>query len=140
MCSDSLICRARRYLSNPRVLRTANKRPEQIILIGSKYDVMKEAKKRFPELAVLWLVSPDKDDPTMPKVEQLIARAKEAGFDGLNLNCKFPIDAEFVQAVTAAKLQLYVWTVDDPVVARKLVNAGVHGIATNRPEWLRGQL
>ena len=37
-------------------------------------------------------------------------------------------------------LKLLVWTVDDPVVAKRLAKAGVDGITTNRPRWLREQL
>jgi glycerophosphoryl diester phosphodiesterase len=35
---------------------------------------------------------------------------------------------------------LIAWTVDDPEVAKKLVELGVDGITTNRPGWLREQL
>jgi glycerophosphoryl diester phosphodiesterase len=39
-----------------------------------------------------------------------------------------------------AGLKVYVWTVDSPVQARRLVKAGVDGITTNRPGWLREKL
>ena len=39
-----------------------------------------------------------------------------------------------------AGLKLYTWTVDDPAVARKQAAAGVDGLTTNRPGWLRKQL
>jgi glycerophosphoryl diester phosphodiesterase len=35
---------------------------------------------------------------------------------------------------------LYVWTVDSPAQARRLASAGVDGITTNRPAWLRQKL
>ena len=34
----------------------------------------------------------------------------------------------------------FVWTVDDAAVAKQLADAGVDGITTNRPQWLREQL
>ena len=40
----------------------------------------------------------------------------------------------------AAGLRLYVWTVDDPAVAKRMVGLGVDGITTDRPGWLREQL
>lgn len=123
-----------------RVLRAAKKQPDQVVLIGFKIDVMKKARKLFPDLTLLLLASVDKNDPKLPKVEDLVAKAKQAGLDGLDLEGKFPIDKEFVKAVTDAKLQLYVWTVDDPVVARRLVEAGVRGITTNCPDVLGRQL
>jgi glycerophosphoryl diester phosphodiesterase len=39
-----------------------------------------------------------------------------------------------------AGLKLYVWTVDDAAVARRLADAGVDGITTNKPKRLREQL
>jgi glycerophosphoryl diester phosphodiesterase len=70
----------------------------------------------------------------------LITRCKEARLEGLNLNFRWPINKDFVAKVKTAGLKLFVWTVDDPAVARELVAAGVDGITTNRPKWLRQQL
>jgi glycerophosphoryl diester phosphodiesterase len=42
--------------------------------------------------------------------------------------------------VKAACLKLAAWTVDDATVAGRLIDAGVDGITTNRPQWLREQL
>jgi len=123
-----------------RVLQVGNKSSDQVVIICFKIDVMKKARKRFPDLSVIWLASPDKKDPNLPKLEDLVAKAKKAGFNGLDLDSKFKIDADFVKLVADTRLQLYVWTVDDPAIARKFVDAGVRGITTNRPEWLRKQL
>jgi glycerophosphoryl diester phosphodiesterase len=42
--------------------------------------------------------------------------------------------------VKGAGLKMYVWTVNDAEVARGLVDAGVDGITTDKPQWLREQL
>jgi glycerophosphoryl diester phosphodiesterase len=125
------------------VLKTSNKRPEQLVLIGFKYDTMAKAKQRFPKLTVYWILGYGKDKQTgkgPPSLAEMIDRAKAARFDGLDLSCKFPIDAAFVARVKAAGLQLHAWTVDDSAIAAKLAAAGVDGITTNRPGWLREQL
>jgi glycerophosphoryl diester phosphodiesterase len=75
-----------------------------------------------------------------PGLDELIHRAREIGADGLDLAEKGPVDREFVARVKEAGLELYVWTVDDPVEARRFVEAGVDGITTNKPSWLRTQL
>jgi glycerophosphoryl diester phosphodiesterase len=124
------------------VLQASGKKPEQLVLIGFNYATMAKAKQRFPGLAVHWVVSYEKDKKTgqHPDLDTLIARARAARFDGLDLDYKFPINSEFVAKIKESGLQLYVWTVDDATVAAKLVAADVHGIETNRPGWLRKQL
>jgi len=124
-----------------RIVRAAGTPPQRIAIIGFTYETVKLAKARMPQLKVYWIASAKtKDRQPPPAVDTLIARAKAAGLDGLDLHFEFPIDREFVAQVHAAGLELHVWTVDDPAVARRLAAAGVNGITTNRPGWLRQQL
>jgi glycerophosphoryl diester phosphodiesterase len=122
------------------VLKRGEKKSEQTVIIGFGYDTMKAAKEKFPNLEVNWLVEKDKKTKEYPKVEDLIAKAKAAKLDGLDMNSGFPIDKEFVNKVHQAGLKLYTWTVDDPEVARREAQAGVDGITSNRPGWMREQL
>jgi glycerophosphoryl diester phosphodiesterase len=122
-----------------KALKRAGKKPAQTPIIGFGYETMRDAKAALPHLKVYWLVSANKDK-TWPTVEELIAKAKAAKLDGLDLNYGFPIDKAFVKKVHDAGLELVTWTVDDADVARKHVEAGVDGITTNRPGWLREQL
>lgn len=124
-----------------RVLKESGKKPEQLVIIGFDYETMKQARERFPKLSVYWLASPEKESEGLrPPVEELIARAKAASLDGLDLSSKFAIDETFVSRVKKSGLQLHIWTVDDAALARKLAALGVNGITTNRPGWLREQL
>ncbi|MHC4753463.1 MAG: glycerophosphodiester phosphodiesterase [Planctomycetota bacterium] len=50
------------------------------------------------------------------------------------------VTKEFIRAAKTSGQKLYVWTVDDPEEAARLVKLGVDGITTNRPGWLREQL
>lgn len=124
------------------VLRASGKKPEQLSIIGFDYETVKQAKKRFPGQRVYWIVSSKADKKTgkVPEIDDLIAKTKAAQLDGLDLDYKFPIDAAFVGKVKGAGLALYVWTVDDAQAAQNLAKAGVDGITTNRPAWLREQL
>ena len=117
----------------------------QLVIICFQEATLRKARPLFPDLQIYWLVGWPKDKAgqppvAKPRVEDLIATAKEAGFNGLNLESSFPIDKAFVEKVTAAGLKLYTWTVDDSKVATALTAAGVAGITTNRPAWLREQL
>ena len=67
-------------------------------------------------------------------------RRFEAKVDGLDLSFNAPLDAATVRKIRAAGLGLVVWTIDDPAVARTMVQLGVDGITTNRPAWLRSQV
>jgi glycerophosphoryl diester phosphodiesterase len=122
-----------------RVLRQAGTKPRQTAIIGFDYETVRQAKAKLPKLEVSWLVSSDREQKFPPVVE-LIAKAKAVHLDGLDLNSGFPIDRVFVQKVRSAGLKLYTWTVDDPEVARRETAAGVQGITTNRPGWLREQI
>lgn len=114
-------------------------KPQQLPIITFHYEVARAAKARFPKHEVFWLHGWSKDQPN-PTVDELISKAKEAGVDGLNLNQGFPIDRVFVEKIHAAGLKLYTWTVNDAAIAGLQRSAGVDGITTDRPGWLRAQL
>ena len=67
-------------------------------------------------------------------------KAKAVGADGLDLSAAETLDAGFARKVKAAGLKLYVWTVNEADVAKRMVGIGVDGITTDRPGWLREQL
>lgn len=125
-----------------KVLKKSGKTAAQTPLITFHYEVAKAAKEKLPEHDVYWLVSWSKDKKTgkFPQIDDLIKKTKAAKLDGLDLNSGFPIDKEFVSKVHSAGLKLYTWTVDDVAVAKAEADAGVDGITTNRPQWLREQL
>ncbi|MDB6153086.1 MAG: ugpQ 3 [Chthoniobacteraceae bacterium] len=124
------------------VLKASGKKAEQLVIIGFDYETMRQARIQFPDLAVYWLASysANKSTGELPILDDLLLKTKAAKLTGLNLDFHFPIDGNFVNKVKADGLKLYTWTVDDPVVAKTLAAAGVDGITTNRPAWLRQQL
>ena len=125
-----------------RVMKASGKKREQMRIITFHYDMAEAAKKKFADHDVYWLSGYGKDKKTgqRPDIDDLIKKAKKAKLDGLDLNSDFPIDEAFVKKVHGAGLKLYTWTVDDPKVAAAEAKAGVDGITTNRPEYLRDQL
>lgn len=125
-----------------RVMKASGKKAKQLNIITFKLDVAKAAKAHFPKHEVYWLQDwrQEKTTNKYPDIDDLIRKAKEANLDGLDLNHRFPIDKAFVKKVKNSGLKLYTWTVDDPEIAKSEVEAGVDGITTNRPEWLREHL
>jgi glycerophosphoryl diester phosphodiesterase len=128
-----------------KVMTASGKKPEQLAIISFNYDVVKQAKERLPKSPVYLLAGLKKkkdsnEPPAAPSVDELIAKAKAANLDGLDLDYRFAIASEIVAKIKAAGMKLYIWTIDDAEVARKAVAAGVDGITTNRPAWLRAQV
>jgi glycerophosphoryl diester phosphodiesterase len=113
----------------------------QVVIIGFDLETVAESKKRIA-VPTYWLKQTEKDKNTeqwIPHDPKLVQTAKDAGLDGLDVHFA-GVTGEFARAVKAAGLGFYVWTVDDPDEARRLIKLGVDGITTNRPDWLREQL
>lgn len=126
-----------------RVLESSSISWGQVVLIAFDYETLKAAKAALPEATTLYLASGinETGQPrTITDLDALITQAVAAGFDGLNLDHDWPIDAALVQRVHGAELKLYVWTINDIERARYLMETGVDGISTDRPGWIRANL
>lgn len=122
------------------ILETSGNKPQQTVLIGFHRQTMQVAKERFLHHPICWVVGRNTAGRGYPRVQELITKARDSNFDGLDVDKRFPITREFVDAVHQAELKIYTWAVDDLRTARAEVAAGVDGITTNRPGWLREQL
>lgn len=120
----------------------SGKSPSQVVPIGFDLTTMKLVKWAMPDWEVAWVQAFRRNwrGGWTPTAEHLIAHAKQAGLDGLDLGGRGPVNRTFTDKVHAAGLKLYIWTVDSPAIASRLAAAGVDGIATNRPGWLREKL
>lgn len=109
----------------------------KLVFISFDQAVCAAVKIALPAHPVLWIVG---EPAKAPSGETLVEVCRTSGFDGLDLRADWPIDERFVRTVHAAGLALCVWTVDDPVLAARLIQAGVDGVTTNRPGSLRAAL
>jgi glycerophosphoryl diester phosphodiesterase len=126
-----------------RAVRSSGLPAKQLVVISFKDETIAEVRKQLPELEAYWLVSFKQNEQSKewtPKVDEIVSRAKEINAHGVSLSYKGPIDEAFVKTVRDAGLRFYVWTVDDPEVARRFVKLGVDGITTNKAQWMREQL
>lgn len=123
-----------------RVLKSSGLKPEQTPVISFNAKVVAAVKKIRPDLPAYWIVSLNRKGQKPPTADELIAKSKEIVADGLDLSAVDLLDKPFSAKIKAAGLKLYVWTVDDLVVARRMVEIGADGITTNRPGWLREKL
>jgi glycerophosphoryl diester phosphodiesterase len=115
----------------------------QVVIIAFGFPVAEQAKRRFPKIPVYWLYGfSDREKKAFgdPSLTALIAKAKAAGLDGLDVNYRGPFDQTFVEQLAAEGMKLYVYTVNQPEDARRLAAMGVAGITTDRPAFLRESL
>ena len=124
-----------------RQLLVESSKMSQVVIIGFNLETVAESKKQI-DVPTYWLKGTEKDKKTeqwIPHDPKLIQMAKDKCLDGLDVHCA-GVTEEFARAVKASGLGFYVWTVDDPDEAMRLVQLGVDGITTNRPDWLQEQL
>lgn len=129
----------------PRFVETvkrSGKKPAHIVPIGFDLTTLKLVKWALPGLEVAWVQGFRRTwrGAWTPSAEKLIATARDAGLDALDLGGRGPVNEPFAAKVHAAGLKLYIWTVDSPRQARRLADARVDGLTTNRPGWLRARL
>jgi glycerophosphoryl diester phosphodiesterase len=124
-----------------RVLKESKLPPAQTPIISFNAKVIAAVKNARPDLAAYWIVdTKPKKGKQAPLAEALIATAKEIKADGLDLSASDTLDKTYCDKVKAAGLKLYVWTVNDALVAKRMVEFGADGITTDRPGWLREKL
>ena len=105
----------------------------KFVFISFDFQTISDTKKEFPDKSCYWLCS---DRELLAKNITLI---KGAGLDGISLSYNI-IDDKVAGKARDLNLELFTWTVDDPVEAKRLISLGVKGITTNRPGWLNEQI
>ena len=113
----------------------------QIVIIGFDLEIVAMSRELI-DVPTYWLKGTEKDKETeewIPHDPQLVQIAKSKGLDGRDVHYA-GVTKDFMDAVKASAQKLYVWTVDEPEEAIRLIKLGVDGITTNRPAWLREQL
>lgn len=116
---------------------------QQIEIISFNYEAVKEAKKAMPELKVLYLADLDYTWMTKvfsPPVDKLIEKVKAANLNGLNVWAGKLLTEKFAYNVKWSDLDLYVWTVNNPEHAKRLIDWNVDAITTDKAEWMKNCL
>jgi glycerophosphoryl diester phosphodiesterase len=122
-----------------RVVSASGLAAGQVVVISFDHLAAQAAKRALPQHEAAWII----DAPEAmgeSTLGQLLQISRELALDALDFEGSWPIDEGFVQQIHGQRFKLYVWTVDDARKARRLLLAGVDGVTTNRPGWLRAQL
>jgi glycerophosphoryl diester phosphodiesterase len=111
----------------------------QVVVISFDFAAAAAAKRALGRSEVCWIVERDARG-VAPSLDDVVARVHAARLDGIDFENEWPVDAAVIARVHEARLKAYVWTVDDPARASELAAAGLDGLTTNQPGWLREQL
>ncbi len=129
-----------------RVVRASGVATADLTVISFDRETLRAVRQLMPEYRTLLVVGfkplaeRKAETPPPPTLESLIAMATALGFTGLDLQYTWPLTADDMARLTAAGLEVHVWTIDDPGVAKRWMKLGIASITTNRPGWLREQL
>lgn len=113
------------------------------MLIAFEYDTISEAKRRMPDRRCYWLYGFSGREAETYRVRSqadLLQRVQQAALDGLDVKHSGEWTAELADALRKQGKALYVYTVNDADQARRLRDAGVAGITTDRPAYIREAL
>lgn len=113
--------------------------PERYLLMAFDGATVAACGRSIPEVNACQLLSA-RDWAAPAALPSLIEAAVNRGCQSLNLEHHRKLNARVINSIHAAGLRAYVWTVNRPAPARRLRDAGIDGIATDRWEWLTKHL
>jgi glycerophosphoryl diester phosphodiesterase len=111
----------------------------QIKLAGFGLRKITEVKKTFPEIEVYRIKRVDRENIILNsyRLNRLIKSAKKNNLDGVSLSYSRWLNKKKIEKIKSSGLKVYVWTVDKPPNALRLINSGIDGIISNKAAWLR---
>ena len=112
-----------------------NATPDNVLFICFSKGVCKAVKDVLPEYTVYWLVGSQVGSGESRRpitVEEVVAGAREAAADGVDINFNPDvIDEAFVAAVKKEGLSFHVWTIDDLPHTLRAFAVGADTVTTN---------
>lgn len=116
--------------------------PAVCTVIGFDLEIMAQCKALMPDMTVYWLYEPPRllayGPRRISRPGNIIDAAKSRHVDGIDVYHK-SISSELCRIAEKAGIDVFAWTIDTPGEARRLLDTGVAGITTNRPELLKAQ-
>jgi glycerophosphoryl diester phosphodiesterase len=115
---------------------------KQIVVMVFDLDLVRALKARRPDLQVYWLIDVKSNWLGRSKLNlsDVLDTVVDTNVDGIGLHAHSGINREIVKAILESDIDLNIWTVDDPVEARRYASFGVSSITTNCSELIRAAL
>lgn len=125
-----------------RQLKASKLKPEQVVIICFRADVIAACREAMPQHDANWLTSYKQvDGQWRPASDQVVDTLRETRATGLGSQGNLQVlDADFAKSIRSAKKQLHVWTINGASDARTFKQLGVDSITTDRPAYIRDVL
>ncbi|MFC2103962.1 glycerophosphodiester phosphodiesterase family protein [Bacteroidota bacterium] len=125
------------------VINASELRSDQIEIISFKLKTLIEVRKQLPTFPIYWIL--EFDGFGIRKIfrsslNEIILKAVNYNFTGLDLGVRQTLKVDTIRQIKSTGLKLYVWTVNNPTIAKSLFDKGVDGITTDRAGWLKKQI
>jgi len=121
------------------VMQASPLAPRQVIIMSFDRGTMAEVARALPDYEACLLLTA-RQLFARDGVAGAIAAARAHGCVSLDVQRHRRLDAAVIEAVHAAGMRLYTWTVNRVSTARRLAAAGIDGITTDRCAWMRERL
>ena len=105
----------------------------KIVFQSSRLAILQHIEHKIPLSKRIYLTSLKRSRPFYlhPSADRLLDEISEHAIDGISLKGRKFIDAEYIDALKAAGLQVYVWTINDIARIQHYVALGVDGLITD---------
>ncbi|MGA1846548.1 glycerophosphodiester phosphodiesterase [Deferribacter abyssi] len=112
-------------------------RKNQIIIISFNYNLIKNLKALLPDYKILWIVEYGYNVPIEKNMyKNVFKKIDAANLDGISTLADLTHCIRMAKDIKKNKWLWNVWTVDNPHLAKQLMNLGVTSLSTNRPDWI----
>ncbi len=109
---------------------------EQVNIFSFFGSVIKQVRRTYPEISNAFTIAETLN--FLAFVQQGRIREFDTAGDvfqiPLSINEVFPVASEFIEAAHSQNLMVHVWTIDDKAIMEEMVDLGVDGIITDRPD------
>jgi glycerophosphoryl diester phosphodiesterase len=122
-------------------IETSDLNDNQIVIIAFDAEVIRAIKSVAPQFKACWLsgFKRDTDGALEPTPQTVLDTLKDIDADGFSSSNKL-IYGPYIQEILDQGFEYHVWTVDDPVEAKRFKDWGTLSITTNKPGFIREQL
>ncbi len=124
------------------VIKKSKVKPEQVKIIGFNLQTMTYLKENFNSHEIFWIRKTGINYINFRKsnFHNIISTSLKFGFSGLDVKYSKLLNRQFVDEVKKAGLKLFVWTVNEPEIAKELVDINVDGITSDNQYYIRKNL